>query len=88
MCEAAALAGRLRAILRGGASLGSLGQYESQWRGLWQQLLGTEGGLRPRPQTSDWVRRRAGRLLPCLPGCGDELAGLANQLALDFQRGS
>jgi len=46
---------------------------------MWR-LLGLSGGLKTRPTTSDWVRRRLPRLLSCLPGSGDDLAWLASQM--------
>jgi 2-polyprenyl-6-methoxyphenol hydroxylase-like FAD-dependent oxidoreductase len=83
ICEAESLAGRLQEILRGAAPLTLLQDYDRQWQAEWGRLMGLSGGLKPRSNTGDWVRRRLGRLLPCLPGSGEDLAYLANQLALD-----
>jgi 2-polyprenyl-6-methoxyphenol hydroxylase-like FAD-dependent oxidoreductase len=83
MCEAESLAGRLQKILRGAAPLTLLQDYNRQWQAEWERLMGLSGGLKPRSNTGDWVRRRLARLLPCLPGSGEDLAYLANQLALD-----
>ena len=83
LCEAESLAGRLHKILRGGAPLASLEDYDRQWQAEWARLLGLSGKLGPRGNTGDWVRRRLPRLLSCLPGSGEDLAVLANQLALE-----
>jgi NADPH-dependent dioxygenase len=83
MCEAESLAGRLQKILRGAAPLTLLQDYDREWQAEWGRLMGLSGGLKPRSNTGDWVRRRLARLLPCLPGSGEDLAYLANQLALD-----
>ncbi len=83
LCEAESLAGRLQRILSGDAPLTSLQDYDREWQAEWGRLLGLSGGLKPRSNTGDWVRRRLARLLSCLPGSGEDLAHLANQLALD-----
>jgi 2-polyprenyl-6-methoxyphenol hydroxylase-like FAD-dependent oxidoreductase len=83
LCEAESLAGRLQKVLRGGAALASLQDYDRQWQAEWGRLLGLSGGLKPRSNTGEWVRRRLPRLLSCLPGSGEDLVCLANQLALD-----
>jgi 2-polyprenyl-6-methoxyphenol hydroxylase-like FAD-dependent oxidoreductase len=83
ICEAESLAGRLQTILRGDATLASLQDYDLEWQAEWGRLMGLSGGPKPRSDAGDWVRRRLTRLLPCLPGSGEELAFLANQLALD-----
>jgi 2-polyprenyl-6-methoxyphenol hydroxylase-like FAD-dependent oxidoreductase len=83
MCEAASLAARLEKVLRGGAPLTSLQDYDREWQAEWGRLLGLSGGLTLRSNTAEWVRRRLPRLLSCLPGSGEDLVFLANQLALD-----
>jgi NADPH-dependent dioxygenase len=83
MCEAESLAARLQKILRGNAPSSLLQDYDREWQAEWGRLMGLSGGLKPRSNTADWVRRRLPRLLSCLPGSGEDLAFLANQLALD-----
>ncbi len=83
MCEAESLAGRLHQILRAGGSLSLLEEYDRECQAEWGRLMGLPEGLKARAGTADWVRRRLGRLLPCLPGSGEDLSYLANQLGLD-----
>jgi 2-polyprenyl-6-methoxyphenol hydroxylase-like FAD-dependent oxidoreductase len=83
LCEAESLAARLQKILREDAPLTLLEDYDREWQAEWGRLMGLSGGLKPRSNTADWVRRRLSRLLSCLPGSGEDLAFLADQLALD-----
>jgi hypothetical protein len=50
----------------------------------WRFLLGAAGGLKAQPTTTPFVARNAARLLSCLPGTGDELGVLAEQLGLEL----
>lgn len=84
LCEADDLARKLRQILREGAAPALLETYGANRRDEWQCLLGLTGGLRARAATDPWVAKRAARLLPCLPACGEELQRLAAQLGLDY----
>lgn len=77
------LAAALTAILRQDAGLESLDAYNRDRIAEWRFLLGLEGGLRPGPATSTWVRQHIDRLLPCLPASGDDLIRLADQLGLE-----
>jgi hypothetical protein len=63
--------------------MATLAAYDAQRRQEWRALLGLEGGLKARPSAGEWVRRRAGRILPCLAASGPDLADLADQLGLD-----
>jgi 2-polyprenyl-6-methoxyphenol hydroxylase-like FAD-dependent oxidoreductase len=83
MHEAATLAGALRKILRENAPLDLLATCDREWQAEWQRLLGLTGGLKPKPDTSAWVRERRARILSCLPASHEDLAPLANQLGLD-----
>jgi 2-polyprenyl-6-methoxyphenol hydroxylase-like FAD-dependent oxidoreductase len=83
LCEAESLAARIQKVLLEDAPPALLEDYNGQWQAEWGRLLGLSGGLRPGSGTGDWVRRRLSRLLPCLPGSGQDLVFLANQLALD-----
>jgi 2-polyprenyl-6-methoxyphenol hydroxylase-like FAD-dependent oxidoreductase len=80
LSEAEDLADKLAAILRGRASLETLEDYNLERRGEWQRLLGA--GLTPTDQASPWVKRRAARILTCLPASGADLVALAGQLGL------
>ena len=84
MAEAEALAGALRRVLREKATLNLLETCDREWQAEWRRLLGLTGGLKPRNETSPWVRERRARLLPCLPASHEDLAPLAGQLRLDF----
>jgi 2-polyprenyl-6-methoxyphenol hydroxylase-like FAD-dependent oxidoreductase len=83
MCEAESLAGRLEKVLRGGGSRSLLDEYDRECQWEWARLMGLSGGFKAGATASDWVRRRLGRLLPCLPGSGEDLAPLASQLGIE-----
>ena len=82
--EADMLAGALQKILRGHGKPGVLEAYNREWGDEWRRLLGLTGGLAARTGVEPWVRERSARLLPCLPGLGDELAVLSSQLGLQW----
>ena len=82
--EAAALVRILRQSLRERAPVAGLDVYNRERQIEWQRLLGLSGGLKARANTNAWVSERCARILPCLPGAGDDLARLAAQLLLDF----
>ena len=84
LAEAARLAGALRRILREKAPQNLLETCDREWQAEWRRLLGLTGGLKPRNETSPWVRERRGRMLSCLPASHEDLAPLAGQLGLDF----
>lgn len=84
-CEGKRLAGALKKILREQAPPELLGTgYGQEQTNEWRRLLGIKGGLKARPDADEWVKERAARLLPCLPGCGEDLSRLAAQLKLDL----
>lgn len=85
--EAELLAGALKKILREQARLEVLDDYNQQSRNEWRRLLGLTGGLTARNGTEPWIRERGARLLPCLPGIGKALTGLADQLGLEWAEG-
>lgn len=62
----------------------ALADHDQAQAARWRQLLGLTGGLKPTAGTEDWLRQRAQRLLPCLPGAGEELKRLANQLRFEI----
>jgi 2-polyprenyl-6-methoxyphenol hydroxylase-like FAD-dependent oxidoreductase len=84
LSEAAGLVGILRKVLRERESLEALGAYNRDRQAEWRRLLGLEGGLKTRGSTNAWVSQRLGRILPCLPASGGDLARLATQLQLDL----
>lgn len=84
LAEAASLAAALRRVLREKAPLKLLETCDREWQAQWRRLLGVTGGLKPRNETSSWVRERRVRLLSCLPASNEDLAPLAGQLRLDF----
>jgi len=83
--EAHALAGKLEKVLREEAPVKLLEAYNQGCLKEWRQLLGMAGGLRAKAGTNAWVRARVKRILPCLPGLGNELNRMAGQLELDLQ---
>jgi 2-polyprenyl-6-methoxyphenol hydroxylase-like FAD-dependent oxidoreductase len=80
--EADTLGSILRKILREAAPLQLLDGYDRDQQKEWRALLGLSGGLKPQGQTNAWAGQRAGRILPCLPAYGPDLAALAGQLGL------
>ncbi len=81
--EGEMLAGVLRKILREQGPRKGLEAYNREFGSQWRELLGLTGGLTALNGTAPWVRERSTRLLPCLPGLGDDLASLARQLGLE-----
>jgi len=84
--EAAELADVISRIVEERASLDELERYGSERTAEWNDLLGLSGGLAAGARTSEWVRRRAGRILPCLPVSGAQLSQVVSQLDLKLPR--
>jgi 2-polyprenyl-6-methoxyphenol hydroxylase-like FAD-dependent oxidoreductase len=82
--EGERLAGMLQKIVREQGSLELLQGYDREWCNEWRRLLGLTGGLTGRSGAELWIRERSARLLPCLPGLGNDLTALCNQLGLDW----
>jgi 2-polyprenyl-6-methoxyphenol hydroxylase-like FAD-dependent oxidoreductase len=80
--EAYDLARRLGFILREDYPPDLLESYDAAHRHEWRQLLGARGRPEPGPSTDPWVRKHAARILPCVPGSGDDLILLLRQLGL------
>lgn len=80
--EAYDLARRLGFILREDYPPDLLESYDAACRHEWRQLLGARGRPEPGPSTDPWVRKHAARILPCVPGSGDDLILLLRQLGL------
>ena len=82
--EGERLADTLQKVVRQQGSLELLEGYNQQWQAEWRRLLGLTGGLTGRNGTEPWIRERSARLLPCLPGLGNDLTALCNQLGLEW----
>ncbi|HET9209030.1 MAG TPA: FAD-dependent monooxygenase [Thermoanaerobaculia bacterium] len=80
--EAYDLARRFGFILREDYPPDLLESYDATHRHEWRQLLGARGKPEPGPSTDPWVRKHAARILPCVPGSGDDLILLLRQLGL------
>lgn len=76
------LAGRIADILKSNGSAALLEQYNTHWTQVWRELQGLTGGLEAADDCPEWLRDKAGRLLPCLPAHGDALRALAAQVGL------
>lgn len=83
--EAMSLADAIHDVLRNGAPLERLETYGRHWTGVWRQLHGLSGTLRPGPGAETWIAEKAPRLLSCLPAHGDALAAMAGQLGLELE---
>lgn len=82
--EGEAMAGVLQKIIRERGSLSYLEGWQKEQQMRWRQLLGLNGGLKPRPKASAWAKSRAPKLLSCLPGTGEALVSLAGELEMDL----
>lgn len=81
MKEARALATAIAAVLRGGAPLSSLLEYEAAAREEWELLFGTKP-IEAAPGTDPWVEKNRFRILASLPASGEDLAPLLGQIGL------
>lgn len=84
MAEARDFTNIMAGILRGGESLAELDLCSQRWTAEWRRLLGIGSSLVASASADPWLAACAPRLLSCLPGHGDELVNLANQLGLSF----
>ena len=85
MREGAALAAKLKQILREKGSPDLLEAYTLEHRTEWEQLLGLKGDPKAAAATAPWVRQHCARMLPCLPATGPDLALLLRQLGLELK---
>ena len=83
--EGRALAAAVVSVLRHKAELGLLAEYGHTVREEWRQMLGQSGGPTPALSATPWVRQQAGRLLPCVPASGAQLAALLAQIGLELR---
>jgi hypothetical protein len=72
-------------MLRANAGLEEMEGYGRNWQNQWSQVLGLTGEIKPGNRSTPWVAAQAGRLWPCLPGLGNDLAGLMAQLGLVWE---
>jgi 2-polyprenyl-6-methoxyphenol hydroxylase-like FAD-dependent oxidoreductase len=78
--EAADLGGRIGSILRDGADVAVLSEYDRHWSGVWARIR----GLRSTPGAPAFVQRHAAQIAECLPATGADLAELAGKLGFEF----
>lgn len=78
--EAEDLAGKLKLVLRQGAPVGILDEYDSTQRSRWAQLLGAKDGAGAAAAAKPWVREHWSRMLPCIPASGGDLDDAVKQL--------
>lgn len=82
--EAADLAARFNAILRGGKPLQILDEYNAERLSEWRRLLRVEGGLQATSAASPWVAQNAAAIQSCIPASAEHLLQLAGQLGLEM----
>jgi len=78
------LATRIRSVLRDGAGLGTLDEYDAERGVEWRQLQGLSDGPVADTKAAEWVQQRAGRFLFCTPASGPSLRLLLNQIGLNL----
>ncbi len=72
----------LAGIIAGGGNALKLQAYNDRWTGVWRQLHGLDKGVHPSMHANAWISDHVARILPCLPGYGNELVEVANHLAV------
>jgi 2-polyprenyl-6-methoxyphenol hydroxylase-like FAD-dependent oxidoreductase len=82
LCEGMELAEAITAILRRGAPLDLLAEYNIDSRNQWQQLLGVEGAVTTTNRATPWAREHGSRILACVPASGEDLCQLLDQIGL------
>ena len=81
--EAGLVARNLASALQGGGEAGLAG-YEKSCRTEWLELLGVEDGPAPTAEAPPWVREDSDRIVPCIPGSGEELGRLLAQIGVHY----
>ncbi len=71
-------------VLREGASISEMDNYNKQWHEEWRRLSGLTGGLKPMDGCDPWVAGNANAILSCLPAHGKALEQMAGQIGLRF----
>jgi 2-polyprenyl-6-methoxyphenol hydroxylase-like FAD-dependent oxidoreductase len=84
--EAAAVAETMGRILRGEVSISALRELERRTLAEWAFLHGRTGRLKPTSSAPPLVASCVDRLLPCLPGTGEEIDAIARSLGLTVER--
>jgi 2-polyprenyl-6-methoxyphenol hydroxylase-like FAD-dependent oxidoreductase len=83
--EAAHLAREIKRILRDGQSMDLEQRYGHEHSRHWKRQLGLADAAHATPAATDWVRRRASRILSGIPASGEELAELLSGLGILFK---
>jgi 2-polyprenyl-6-methoxyphenol hydroxylase-like FAD-dependent oxidoreductase len=81
--EAGLIARNLASALQGGGESGLAG-YESSCRTEWLELLGVAGGPSVTAEAPAWVQADPDRIIPCIPGSGEELGKLLSQIGMQY----
>lgn len=76
------LATRITRLLRQEAPADLLEIQGRAAHGEWRALLGLRGRPAVSPKASPWVRKRSGRIVPCIPASGRDLELLLEQIGL------
>ena len=82
--EAHDLASRLARLLRSDGTEGLLEHYHDEWSAAWRQLMGLAAAPVLGAGSDTWVGENASRLLSCIPGLGEHLRRLGQQLGLEI----
>lgn len=81
------LANRIASIVRHGASLSVLEEYDAARRAEWSTLLGAGASVSALPNASSWAKAQRKRVLGWIPGSGSELSPYLGQLGLALTSG-
>ncbi|MBI2215053.1 MAG: FAD-dependent monooxygenase [Acidobacteria bacterium] len=80
--EAHDVARRITEILRGANSEELVASYNAERAREWGRLLGRDGEVTLQQGADDWMGRHRHEILTCLPGSGDELEQMLNQIGM------
>lgn len=80
--EAHELAWRITEVLHADGGDELFADYDHQRRTEWEMLLGLDHAPGVAAGAAGWVEGHAGRLLPCIPASGEDLALLARRIGL------
>ena len=72
----------LKSVLHKGSPAIGLTALSNEFRNSWLAMLGSNLIESCSENLTPWIRKRAQRILPCLPGVGSGLSNLAGQLGL------
>lgn len=85
LLEAEDLAHTLKRILREGEPRRLCLEYNDVHQTQWEQLLNRNGELVAKSSCNPWLRNRAGRIVSCVPACGEPLVQAMGQLGFEFE---